>query len=152
MGTRFRGAKAEVRALDAFIKLSRASGAVMARVAKLHAEQRLTPSQFGVLEALFHLGPLCQTALAQKLLTSGANVTTVVDNLERRDLVCRERSQSDRRFVAVSLTPTGRKLIGEIFPAFARAMAGMFAALSAAEQAQLAALCRTLGLSLTRQS
>jgi MarR family 2-MHQ and catechol resistance regulon transcriptional repressor len=148
VATHYRGSRSEVLALDTFIKLSRASGAVMRRVASHHAAHALTPSQFGILEALFHLGPLCQTALAEKLLVSGANVTTVVDNLERRKLVRRERSGTDRRYVAVSLTPAGQKLISEIFPEFAGAMAETFAVLSGAQQRRLAQLCRTLGRSI----
>ena len=49
----------------------------------LQKEFGLTESQIGVLEALAHLGPLTQGELCRKILRSGSNVTTVVDNLER---------------------------------------------------------------------
>ena len=67
----------------------------------------LTESQFGTLEALYHLGPLCQGEIGQKILKSSGNMTMVVDNLEKRGLVQRQRSQQDRRQIEVSLTRPG---------------------------------------------
>ena len=55
------------------------------------AEHDITMSQFGVLEALLHLGPLSQGDICHKLLLSGSNITTVIDNLEKRALVRRDR-------------------------------------------------------------
>ena len=57
----------------------------------------VTVSQFGVLEALHHLGPLRQGEISAKLLRSGGNITLVVDNLEARGLVQRTREANDRR-------------------------------------------------------
>jgi MarR family 2-MHQ and catechol resistance regulon transcriptional repressor len=147
MGTRYDGRPAEVRALDAYIKLTRATSAVGARLQPGLARVGLTPTQLGVLEALLHLGPLGQRVLADKLLMSGGNVTTVVDNLERRGLVRRERRGDDRRNVTVHLTPPGRRLIASIFPAHVRAIVDAFSGLSAAEQETLGRLAKKLGLS-----
>jgi MarR family 2-MHQ and catechol resistance regulon transcriptional repressor len=149
MGTHHRGPPDEIRALDAFIKLSRAKASVDARLNRLFPKYKLTESQFGTLEALLHLGPLCQTSLAGKLLTSGANVTTVVDNLEKRGLVQRVRSTEDRRFVRVHLTDAGRALIAEIFPLHARSIADAFTALSPAELEAFSSLCKKLGQAVT---
>ena len=145
MPTRHRGSENEVRALNAFITLVRAAEAVTVSLHRELAGQRLTSSQFGVLEALFHLGPLCQGELAGKLLRSGASVTSVVEGLEKRGLVIRQRTEEDKRFVRVALTGKGRKLIQEIFPAHARTAARIFSILTAEEQAELRRLCRTLG-------
>jgi MarR family 2-MHQ and catechol resistance regulon transcriptional repressor len=76
---------------------------------------------------------------------SGGNITTVVDNLERRRLVRRERGD-DRRNVTVHLTPEGRRLISKVFPAHAAAIAEAFSALTGPEQEELARLTRKLGL------
>src|SRR5918912_1458253 len=116
MGTKYRGSAAEVRALDALIKLSRAAESTDARLAGLLDEAGLTDGQFGVLETLYHLGPLHQRELGAKLLRSSGNVTLVVDNLEKRGLVRRERGVEDRRFVTVHLTEAGRRLIARLFP------------------------------------
>ncbi len=148
MGTRHQGNRGEIRALDAFIKLLRAAGSVSGRVHRHLSEDGLTESQFGVLEALHHLGPLCQGDLSHKLLKSGANLTTVVDNLERRGLVRRERGAEDRRYVTVHLSPEGRRLIARVFPRHVRRVVEEFAVLEPAEQERLAALCRALGRGL----
>jgi|SRR5437867_12444024 len=146
MATKYRGPENEVRALNAFITLARASEAVAARLQRDLAGKRLTTSQFGVIEALFHLGPLCQGELAGKLLRSGASMTSVVEGLERRGLVVRQRTEEDKRFVRVALTGKGRRLIQEIFPAHAETVTRLFSVLTEEEQEQLRRLCRKLGI------
>ena len=147
MGTHYDGRPAEVRALDAYIKLTRAVSSVGAHLAPALAAAGLTPTQLGVLEALLHLGPLGQRVLGDKLLMSGGNITTVVDNLEARGLVRRERSSDDRRQVTVHLTPEGRRLITKVFPNHVRAIVEAFSALTPGEQEALGRLAKKLGLS-----
>jgi len=147
MGTRYRGRAAEVRALDAYIKLLRATRSVASRVERKLSRHGLTESQFGVLEALLHLGPLCQRELGEKILKSGANVSTVVENLAKRGLVRRERGGDDRRFVSVVLTGGGRAIAERALPVTVAELVDAFAGLSAAEQRQLDVLCKKLGLS-----
>jgi len=144
MGTHHKGPKPEVLALDAYIKLMRAADSVTARAhAVLPAGVTLT--QFAALEALFHLGPLCQSDLATKLLKSGGNLTLVVDNLERDGLVLRTRDAADRRFVKVDLTHKGRRFIGALFPKVAVSLTREFAVLSNRDQLALARICKRLG-------
>lgn len=145
MGTRHRGPADEVRALDLFIKLMRAAESVATRVHRAVAEADLTVSQFGVLEAVFHLGPMCQKELGTKLLKSGGNITMVVDNLERRGLVRRTRNPENRKYVTVSLTDAGRTLIEQVFPRHVAEVVREVSVLSVDEQTALAALLRTLG-------
>jgi MarR family transcriptional regulator, 2-MHQ and catechol-resistance regulon repressor len=145
VGTRYRGTKDEVRALNAFIKLVRAAESVGARLSGSLTEAGLTDSQFGALEALYHLGPLHQRELGAKLLRSSGNVTMVVDNLEKSGLVRRERGARDRRFVTVHLTDAGRRLIARLFPRHAARIAAEMSALAPAEQDELGRLCRKLG-------
>ena len=146
MGTRYKGTKAEVRALDAYIKLVRASESIVGRLGRsLRVEDELTLSQFGVLEALLHLGSMCQRELGVKILKSSGNVTMVVDNLEKRGLIARRRSAEDRRVMEVDLTAKGRALIKDLFPRHAAEITAEMGRLTAAEQKQLGALCRKLG-------
>jgi MarR family 2-MHQ and catechol resistance regulon transcriptional repressor len=146
MGTRYSGARRDARALDTFVKLARASSAVSTRLNRVLAcRHGLTESQLGVLEALYHLGPLSQAQLGEKLLTSASNLTTVVRNLERDGLIRRERDDRDARIQMVHLTTAGRRLIRRIFPAHARRIAHAMDALTVTEQRQLARLCRKLG-------
>jgi len=146
MGTKHAGTADERRALEAYIALMRAANSVAARLAKDRAFGDLTTSQFGVLEALLHLGPLSQRQLADKLLKSTGNLVTVIDNLVKRDLVRRERSKTDRRVVHVVLTPTGRASIEALFPKHVNAVVRSFSILGQADQLELKRLCRLLGI------
>jgi len=144
--TRYRGTKDEVRALKTYVKLMRASESVSARIHGQLAATVLTVSQFGVMEALYHLGPLSQGELAKKILRSSGNITMVIDNLEERGLVKRERNRQDRRFYAVRLTSEGRRLIGSIFPRHAAKIVEEMKSLTRSEQEELSRLCRKVGL------
>ena len=145
MGTRYLGTQEQVLALDTFIKLVRATDSVSNRIHRHLAETDLTVSQFGVLEALFHLGPLNQRDLAEKLLKSGGNMTLVIDNLEKRELVKREREVDDRRCIKVCLTQKGHQLISRIFPSHVAAVVNEIGILTPDEQKELGRLCRKLG-------
>ena len=144
--TNYKGSKSEVRALNAYVKLMRASEAVTARIHRHVTDAGLTVTQFGALEALYNLGPLNQRDIARKILKSSGNITLVIDNLEKRGLVKRERSKEDRRSYAVNLTASGRKLIGAIFPRHAAKVVEEMKALTGAEQEELSRLCRKMGL------
>ncbi|WP_045233465.1 MarR family transcriptional regulator, partial [Deinococcus pimensis] len=78
MPTHWEGTPDERRALDAYIKLWRASHAVEGRANRHLAAHGLSLSQFSVLEALHFLGPLSQRALAAKVLRSHGNLTVVI--------------------------------------------------------------------------
>ena len=105
MPTHYQGSPQAVQALDTFIKFTRAANAFEARLFAHQEIEDLTPSQFGILETLLHLGPLCQGEVSAKLLKSTGNVTLVLDNLEKRGLVRRVRETEDRRMVKIYLTP-----------------------------------------------
>ncbi len=145
MGTRYKGKPSEVRALDTYIKLMRAANSVSARLERKLSELGLTENQFGVIEALYHLGPMCQRALGEKLLTSGGNITMVVDNLEKRKLVRRERDAADRRYITVHLSPEGRALVQQIFPGHVSRITDEMSVLGAGEQEELSRLLKKLG-------
>jgi len=101
--------------------------------------------QFGVLEALLHLGPMTQCVLGEKLLRSGGNITLVIDNLEKHGLVRRERQTEDRRTIVIHLTPKGMRLIKRVFPAHAKMILKEMSQLEPKEQEDLRRLCRKLG-------
>jgi MarR family 2-MHQ and catechol resistance regulon transcriptional repressor len=150
MPTHYKGTPQEILALDAFIKLARSINAVQAEIIPaLQKDFGLTESQFAVLEALHHLGPLSQGQLCHKILRSGSNVTTVVDNLERDELVRRERDNDDRRVQVVSLTQKGRTAVTRALPVHIGRITELMGALTAAEQKELGRICRKLGTSIS---
>jgi MarR family 2-MHQ and catechol resistance regulon transcriptional repressor len=127
------------------VKLMRAADSVQAPLERRLESLGLTEGQFGVLEILLHLGPQSPGALGRKSFRSGGNITTVLDNLERRGLVRREREPRDLRSFRVSLTPAGRRLIGRLFPGHAEAITAVLSALTPAEQVTLGRLLKKLG-------
>jgi MarR family 2-MHQ and catechol resistance regulon transcriptional repressor len=135
-----------IEALGAYVKLLRAGRAVLARVEPRLAAAGLTPTQFGVLEAILHKGPLGQRELSRKVLTSAGNMTDLVDKLEARGLVRRVRQKLDRRAVLVELTAEGRALIEPLFAAHAGDIADAMSGLNGEELHQLGGLLRKLGL------
>ena len=130
-------------AVRAYVKLSRATRAVLAAVEPGVAMDGLTLTQLGVLEAVLHKGPMTQRELGRKVLTSAGNMTDVLDKLSSRGLIRRVRR--DGRSVLVDLTEAGLALISRVFPRHAADIAGVFACLSPREVARLDGLLRKLG-------
>ena len=145
MSTHYQGNPKEVLALDTFIKFTRAANSLESRLFQPEAIEDLTQSQFGVLETLYHLGPLCPGELSEKLLKSTGNMTLVLDNLEKRNLIQRTRSAEDRRMVSISLTPQGEDLIRRVIPQVVAVITAEMEVLSVEEQKTLGALCKVLG-------
>ncbi len=145
MGTHYKGTVGEVEALNAYIKFTRAAVSLDSRINQIIKSYKLTGSQFGALEVLHHLGPMCAGEIGEKLLKSSGNMTMVVDNLEKRGFVRRERDTHDRRQVIVHLTQPGTELIGEIFPRHVRVIAEEMNILTPGEQKELGRLCKILG-------
>jgi MarR family transcriptional regulator, 2-MHQ and catechol-resistance regulon repressor len=146
MSTHYQGTLVEESALDVYIKLMRAAEVVNLRINRHLKSSQLTISQFGVLEAIYHLGPMHQNQLAAKILKTGGNLTLVIDNLVKRGLVQREQDPQDRRCFSIHLTETGRDLVRDLFARHVPVVVETIGVLSLEEQAQLAALCRKLGL------
>jgi MarR family 2-MHQ and catechol resistance regulon transcriptional repressor len=117
----------------------------MARIAERNTIGDLTFSQFAVLEALYHLGPMTAGEVGQKILKSGGNMTLVIDNLERDGLVRRERDANDRRVIHVHLTEAGSSKLESVLPGHVAALVDEFKILSAKEQETLGELCKKLG-------
>jgi MarR family transcriptional regulator, 2-MHQ and catechol-resistance regulon repressor len=135
----------QAQALAAYVKLLRASDSVQAEAMRSLAQEDITPSQFAVLEALYHVGPMCLSVLAEKILKTSGNLTMVVGNLEKRGLVTRQQSTDDRRFVRAAITEKGKRLIARIFPAHAARITELMNRLTPREQEILGELCRKLG-------
>lgn len=137
--------KSTSRALNTYTKLMRAAESVTSRVQRVLTVPKLTISQFGVLEALYHKGPLCQRDIGSKILKSSGNITLVIDNLEKLSLVSRVRDENDRRYFTVNLTETGTELIARVFADVEAAIVMEMASLEESEQELLGLLCKKLG-------
>lgn len=74
----------------------------------------LTGPQAGVLHAINQLGSMSSAMLSRKLHVTPGNITGIVDRLEKKGLVVRERKREDRRVVLLLLTAEGQKLADEL--------------------------------------
>jgi MarR family 2-MHQ and catechol resistance regulon transcriptional repressor len=132
-------------ALRLWVVLARAYRAVEARARAHAARHGFTLAEFGVLEALYHKGPLPLGELRRKLLVSSGGTTYLVDRLERKGLVERRPCPRDGRVVWAWLTPAGEAQVRALFPDHAHAIAAAMGALTEEEQRQATALLRRLG-------
>ncbi len=139
-----KGEKKRRRALDAYSRLQRAAALSAVRVEQATQTFGLTASQFGVLDTLQTRGSVHQQELAVALGRSKAQMTAIIDALEARELVRRERHATDRRFMTIHLTPSGEQLHAEATPARATAIVELMSELTGEQRARLARLCRRL--------
>lgn len=140
-----RPATTEPATLKLWVVMSRAYAAIARHAEADIGRSELSPGEFGILEALYHVGPLLLGEVQQKILASSGGVTYLVDRLEKKGLVERRDCPTDRRARYAALTPEGERVIGRIFPKHARALARAMSGLTAAERAQATALLRKLG-------
>lgn len=145
MGSHYKGRANEVRALDAYLKLQRAAATVQARLEPGLLESEFSHVQWSVVDALYHLGGMTLGALLGKLTTSGGNLTKIIDNLEKRGIVERQRGKKDKRQIVVNLSTGGRVLVRGLLPGQVNAVTRQLSVLTAAEQDELARLCKKVG-------
>jgi MarR family 2-MHQ and catechol resistance regulon transcriptional repressor len=142
--TKKKRTRKDSQAVAAYSQLSKTANIVSTEVHRPLGRHKLTVSQFGVLEALYKLGPMYQRDLAREIVKTTGNITTVIDNLEKNDLVRREREAKDRRYFMIVLTEKGEKLIKKIYPAHAKQVEQVMKRLTKAEQERLQKLCEKL--------
>jgi MarR family 2-MHQ and catechol resistance regulon transcriptional repressor len=145
MGTKYKGTESEVLSLNAYITLLRSCDTISNQIGNLLNKKKLTMSQFGVLESLYYVGPMCQREIGTKILKSTANITTVIDNLEKRSLVKRIRQEDDRRYITVNITEKGKTYLESIIPFHMKEIFKRMEILSEAERKSLYTICKKLG-------
>jgi MarR family 2-MHQ and catechol resistance regulon transcriptional repressor len=145
-----KGTPSRDRALKLFVVMSRAMNAVRSHL-EWHAERdELTMTEFGILEALLHKGPLLLGQVQEKILLSSGGVTYTIDRLAEKGLVERQECKSDRRAKYAVLTPKGTELIKRMFKEQAQRIEGVMSVLSAREQEELTEGLRKLGLAVAK--
>lgn len=133
-------------ALKLWVILSRAQSAVARHAEADMARHGLSPGEFGVLEALYHKGPLLLGEVQRKILVSSGGVTYLVDRLVKKGLVERRSCEHDRRASYAALTAAGEALIADIFPDHASAIERAVDGLTRREKQTAIMLLRKLGL------
>lgn len=133
-------------ALDLYIALSRAQQWVNAHADRDIKKLGLNRTEFGVLELLYHKGPQPLQRIGTKVLMSSGNITYVVDKLEKKNLVCRKASSSDRRLIYAEITDKGTKFIKDVFPHHISVIENALKGLSEEEQKIACQMLKKMGL------
>ncbi|QUW21711.1 MarR family transcriptional regulator [Sporosarcina sp. Marseille-Q4063] len=136
------------RALKLFIVLSRSCKVILEEAHKLIEQYGLNPTEFGVLELLYHRGRQPIQKIGQKILLRSGSMTYVVDKLEKRGFLERVFCSEDKRVTYISITQSGVELIESIFPEHAKNIEALMSGLDAEEQNTAIDLLKKLGLSV----
>jgi MarR family 2-MHQ and catechol resistance regulon transcriptional repressor len=119
--------------------------ALIAHAAESIRRTDLGDSDFRVLEALLHKGPLPVNTVGPKVWLTPGSISVAVDRLVKKGLVSRKGLAADRRVRQVELTPKGRALITRGFGEHAAAMENIAGVLSKSERVTLLRLLKKLG-------
>jgi DNA-binding MarR family transcriptional regulator len=110
------GARFDSPEQEVFLSLWRTYDRLRALEDELFGRFDLTPQQYNVLRVLRaeHPGTLATLALATRLVSRAPDITRMLDKLEQRGLIDRERPAENRRVVRVGVTAAGLALLGDI--------------------------------------
>lgn len=125
---------------EVLVSLRRILRATSMHSRKLRRSVGLSSPQLLVLQTAQDEDRPTASAIARSVSLSQATITTILKELERRELVRRERGETDRRQVKVSLTEEGKKVLQEAPKPLQDSFAARFAALPRWEQHQLLAV------------
>ena len=136
----------ETAALRLWVIMSRAHAAIAEHAAADVSRHGLTLTEFAIVEALYHRGPLLLGEVQKRILVSSGGITFLVDRLAAKGLVERRSCPSDRRARYAALTPEGESLMAQIFPTHVAALTRAMSALSVEEKDDATRALRALGL------
>lgn len=109
-------------------------------------ESGLGDSEFRILEALLHKGPLPVNTLGPKVNLTPGSISIAVDRLYKRGLVSRKEDGDDRRVRIVALTRAGSDIIVPLFKKHAALMKEVFSELDSGELQRLEVLLKRIGI------
>ncbi|MEJ8307135.1 MarR family transcriptional regulator [Saccharibacillus sacchari] len=135
----------EAASLKLFVVLSKAYKNVMDRAVKDMKRHGLSPSEFTILEVLYNKGRFPLQQIGEKILITSGSVTYNIDKLEKRELLRRVPSPSDRRVIYAEITDQGRELFDAIFPEHAAEVHRIMSGLSEEETEMASMLLKKLG-------
>jgi MarR family 2-MHQ and catechol resistance regulon transcriptional repressor len=138
-------ANMELSAPRLWIVLARCHRALATSVEHSIGELGLCLSDFMVLEALLHKGPLTISEIQAKVLLASGSMTAAVDRVESMGLAIRKTTAKDRRARLLELTPRGRRLIERAFADHAEHLENAMSVLDDEEKRQLHSGLKKLG-------
>lgn len=136
------------QSLKLFIVLSRAQKAISETTNQFFQQKGLNPTEFAVLELLYHKGRQPLQQIGNKILLASGSITYVVDKLEKRGLLNRVSSPTDRRVTYAEISEEGAAFMSEIFPEHEKELHELMSALSPEEKEAAIELLKKLGRSI----
>ncbi|PSL26466.1 MarR family 2-MHQ and catechol resistance regulon transcriptional repressor [Planomicrobium soli] len=136
------------QSLKLFIVLSRAHKAISEQTNHFFQESGVNPTEFAVLELLYHKGKQPLQKIGGKILLASGSITYVIDKLEKRGFIERVNCPTDRRVTYAEISDKGKEFMAEIFPEHEKKLHELTSALSAEEKDQAIELMKKLGLSI----
>jgi len=134
------------RALKLFVVLVKAYQAVQEIDYRDIRSYGFNPTEFAVLDLLYHKGSHPLQQIGEKILITSGSITYVVDKLEKKGLIARQPCEKDRRVIYAVLTESGQEMMNRIFPQHAEVLTKALAGLNADEQESAARLLKKIGL------
>ena len=132
--------------LKMIITLSRCLQSVHRKESEVIVAAGITMPQFGVLDILYHKGPQKICTIIEKTLSTGGNMTVIIDNLEERGLVKRVADTNDRRVRLISITSKGEEMMTSLFPRHIENLQRIMNPLNSNEKDEFIRLAKKLGL------
>ncbi len=133
-------------ALKALVVLMRSSQTVQDIVKQDMEKYGVNPTEFAVLELLYHKGEQPIQHIGKKILLASSSITYVVDKLEGKGFVERIACPNDRRVTYASITEAGKRFIEGAFPQHEKKIEEIFAPLSDEELNTMIVLLKKIGL------
>lgn len=116
--------------IDAYLALRRVYKLLIRAIGANLKSLGTTDSQFGVLRTLSHTSGVSIGEISQWVLTCNANLTSLIDRMEKKKLVTRTVRSEDKRWRHISLTGEGQKLADRAIAPHRQYVAELFAGLS----------------------
>lgn len=136
------------QSLKLFIVLSRAHKAISEQTNTFFQQQGVNPTEFAVLELLYHKGRQPLQKIGGKILLASGSITYVIDKLEKRGYITRENCPTDRRVTYAVISEEGEKFMASIFPEHENNLHELTSSLSNEEKDEAIELLKKLGLSI----
>ncbi len=130
-----------LRAHEALLNIYYTASCLKKRAGEFFHPFGLTDVQFNLMMLLQHQSSpdqgLSQTQLSDMMLVNRANITSLIDRMEKSNLVVRTPATFDRRCHIIKLTGHGRKLLAQIEPLYAKEVKKIMTAVKGTEQKRL---------------
>lgn len=104
----------------------------------------LSFTQFAVLELLYNRGEFTVKQITEKVLSTGGNITLVIQRLEKDELISRKPNPRDKRSCFIAITDKGRELMDVVFPAVMDAIESYFSRITKEDAETVVAILRKL--------